>query len=479
MAENASRTGVYTARAAFIGWLALSVLIALSLGAVRLWKGPEALDVVLITGPLSKFWLTFMSVILAWLLGGLALWLIQGRRIHAGNLLTWAGFFLVSFLYLNLLRERLEYGDLASYILGAVNLYNGEPFDSLYIYPPLWAMLLKPLVPLGEQAFLNVLWALNMLALMGFYWLFHAVLVRYGFSPRLAALTVTVFMAANMPLLRTMYYMQVNLHVLNLVFISLLAYPRSRLTSAFCLALAVHLKASPLVLALAFLLERDWRWLAWLAFFGFFLFGVTVLSDGLQPYASYLANAALLNGPRGLMFRETSFDSFFWSLTTLLHLDEGLAQAGIYLTKAALGLAVGLTLLRTVRGRAFRTEVPANLFNALPPLLILMNMLSPLVWEHHGIFLGLAACVLLRHLATPAEWTWFAVFYFVQYLIPTFDFFPWSYVRMLSPLLLLWLMWRVSRPGRGEPLLARLGQWLENLPRLDTELKPNASGGDS
>lgn len=464
MAEKGFRAGA--ARGALTGWAIISVLVALSAAGMYAWKGQAGLDVILVTGPLSKFWLTFMAVIGAWLLGGLALWLLDGRRIHAGNLLSWVGFFLISFLYINLMRERVQYGDLDSYILGATNLYNGEPFDSLYIYPPFWAMLLKPLVPLGKDAFLYVLWALNLLALIGFYWLFHRLLERYGFSPRLAAITMTLFMAANMALLRTMFYMQVNLLVLDFIFLSLLAYPRSRPLSALCLALAVHLKASPLVLAFAFFLDRDWRWLAWLAFFGFLLFGVTLLSDGFQPYASYLHNAGLLNEPRGLIFRETSFDSFFWSLAALLKLDASLVRVGIYLSKALLVAGTLLVMLRAVRDQIFYQGEAASLLNAIPPLLVLMNMLSPLVWEHHGLFLGLAALVLLKVLVTPAEWAWFGIFYFVQYLIPTFDFFPWSYARMLTPLLLLWLMWRA---GHKSPLFTRVDQWLRTLPPLPVQ----------
>ena len=61
----------------------------------------------------------------------------------------------------------------------------------------------------------------------------------------------------------------------------------------------------------------------------------------------------------------------------------------------------------------------------------------------------------------------FGIFYFVQFLIPTFDFFPWSYVRMLSPLLLLWLMWRAARRAGGEaPFFSRVNRWLEDLPSL-------------
>jgi hypothetical protein len=450
---------------AMTGWLVVSILVIVTLLAVRAWKGQQGLGAILITGPFSKFSLTFLSVTFSWLLGGLALWLLRGGYINARNALSWGGFFLVSFLYLNIMRERLQYGDLDAYILGATNLYRGQPFDGLYIYPPFWAMLLKPLVPYGDKAFLNVLWALNMLGLMAFYWLLVKLLERYGFSTRLAALSVSLFMIANVAVIRSMFYMQVNLNVLNLIFLSLLLYPRSRLISALCLAVAVHLKASPLVLGLAFLLERDWKWLAWLAFFGFFIFGATLLAYGWQPYASYLNNLAALNAPHGVNFRETSFDSFFWVIAQFLGLDYIFPRIAIYLAKAALGVATMLVMLRTVRRQTFHQGEAARLLNAIPPLLVMMNMFSPLVWEHHGVFLALGAFALLRVLSTPGDWTWFGLFYFLQFLVPTFDFFPWSYVRMLTPLLQLWLMWRASAQEAGEaPIFQRANRWLDSFP---------------
>jgi hypothetical protein len=456
-----------TAGVAWMAWEFLSVLVALSLALVYVWKGQDGFNVVLVTGPFSKFWLTFLSVLIAWLLGGLALWLVKNGYFNSGSALTWVGFFSVSLLYLNLLRERLQYGDLTSYILGATNLYNGQPFDRLYIYPPFFAMLLKPLVPLGEDAFLYVLWTLNIAALMAFYFLLKQTLELYGFSSRLAALTVTAFMLVNMALIRTLFYMQINLLVLDLIFIGLLLYPRSKMLSALALALAVHLKASPLVLALPFLLERDWTWMIWLAFFGFVILGVTLASDGIQPYQSYLYNLGLLNIPHGLNFRETSFDSFFWAIVQMLKLDYNFARIPIYLSKAALGVATLIVMFRSVRHQTFHHGDQANLLNALPPLLILMNMYSPLVWEHHGMFLALSAFVLLRVLSTPTEWLWFGAFYFVQFLIPTFDFFPWSYIRMLTPLLLLWMLWRASAKPAGESdWFRRVNRWLNEMPGL-------------
>jgi hypothetical protein len=433
---------------AWISWLALSLAILASLIAIDLWKGPEGIGLLTPTGPLSNFWLTVFAAAFAWLLGGLLLWLLQAGRIDRANLFTWAGFFLVSLLYVNLLRERLEYGDLESYIRGATNLVNHEPFDNLYIYPPLWAMLLKPLVPLGEDAFLYATWILNVLMLMAFYFLLHRVLERYGFTPRLAALAVTVFMTVSMPLLRTMFYLQVNLHVLNLVLVSLLAYPRARWLSALALALAIHLKVSPAALVLAFLLERDWRWLAWLAFFLLAVFGVTVLSDGIGPYFDYLRNLGQLGQSHALNFRETSFDSFFWSLSQLLRLPPLMARIAIYACKALLAAAALVVLAKAVRRNAYYQGGASALMNALPPLMVLMYMFSPLVWEHHAVFLALPFLVLLRGLETPAEWTWFGCAYFLACLIPAIDFFPWSYLRMLVPWIVLWLCWRAAnRPG--------------------------------
>jgi hypothetical protein len=166
-------------------------------------------------------------------------------------------------------------------------------------------------------------------------------------------------------------------------------------------------------------------------------------------------------------FRETAFDSFFWAIAQLLHLDYLFPRVAIYVSKALLGVATLVVMARTVRNRTFHQGPQANLLNALPPLMILMNMYSPLVWEHHGVFLALSAFVLLRVLDTPGEWTWFGVIYFIQFLIPTFDFFPWSYARMLTPLLLLWLMWRASdRIGAETPFFHVVNKWLQTLPRL-------------
>jgi len=124
-------------------------------------------------------------------------------------------------------------------------------------------------------------------------------------------------------------------------------------------------------------------------------------------------------------------------------------------------MATVMVLVRTVRTHAFLPDVSqsARLFNAMPPLFILMTLASPVVWEHHAIFTTLSFLLLLKVLDKRSEWLWFGFAYVLEFVLPTFDFFPWSYGRLIAPLIVLWLMWRAER----NTLIPRLNLWLERI----------------
>ena len=105
-----------------------------------------------------------------------------------------------------------------------------------------------------------------------------------------------------------------------------------------------------------------------------------------------------------------------------------------------------------------------RLFNAIVPLFILMNMASPVVWVHHGIFLTLSFLLLLKRLDTPGLWLWFGLAYLLEFILPTFDFYPWSYGRLVAPLIILGLMWKL--PNKPSDLFEKANRWLESLPEL-------------
>ena len=457
-----------SARPALIVWAALSLLVAASLWVIYLRLGSGGFEVFIQQPPLINLPVSLASVALVWLSAGALLFLLQSGSISKPGLLTVSGFFIVCWSYLNFLSERWRYGDYTYYFDAAATMYRNEPLHDAYFYPPLWATLTQFLVPTGEQTFFMVLWLLDFVSFALFYFVLHRILVRYGFGQGFAAVVATLFMLANAPLLRTLVYVQVNLHTLNLILLSLLLYPRRPLLSALSLALAVHLKGSPAVLVLAFLLERDWRWLAWFAAGLLAIAGITVLTDGIPPFLDVLSHWQGLALSDNTIYHDTSFDSFLRSAAQFVHVDLLWTRVLSYSAKALLAAASILIMLRSARNRSFLAphEAGAQMLNAVPPLFILLTLSAPVVWEHHGVFLTLSFLLMLKRLETAHEWLWFGFAYLLEFLLPTFDFFPWSFGRLVAPMLILWQMWRLARRKGDSAVFKNLNSWFVRLPVL-------------
>jgi hypothetical protein len=447
-----------------LAWCVLTILVLASLLGIWLWRGADGFDTAIQSGPYTNLQTALASVAIAWLLAGLFLYLLRTKRLDARNALTWGGFFLVALVYLNLLRERPEYGDVEYYIDAAFKLSSGGALPNEYFYPPLWATFLAWLAPLEENGIFLVIWFLNLLGLFAFYFLLAKTLGLYGFSPRLAALVTTGFMLANAPILRTMVYMQVNLHVLNAVFLGLLLYHRFPALSALMMAVAVHLKASPAVLVLAFLLECNWRWLAWAAFSFLLVGAIPIFTYGLTPYFDFVRNTSLLAAGHGLSFRENSFEGLLMALAAFLDLSPALVSIGTNVARMLLFVAALLVMRRNIQRETFFSGEGTRLYNAIPSLLILMTLASPIVWVHHAVFVGLSFLLLLKRLDAPTDWTLFGFAYFFEFLLPTFDFFPWSYGRLVAPLICLWLMWKL--PAKQSDLFEKVNRWFEELSEI-------------
>ncbi len=82
-------------------------------------------------------------------------------------------------------------------------------------------------------------------------------------------------------------------------------------------------------------------------------------------------------------------------------------------------------------------------------------------------YLALSFLLLLKRLETPNEWIWFGFAYFLEFVLPTFDFFPWSYGRLIAPLIILWLMWRATKKQSPSRFFAAFNDWLNKLPVLE------------
>jgi hypothetical protein len=91
-----------------------------------------------------------------------------------------------------------------------------------------------------------------------------------------------------------------------------------------------------------------------------------------------------------------------------------------------------------------------------------MTLASPIVWDHHGLFTTLAFLLMLKRIHSPSACTWFGFAYFLEFVLPSFDFFPWSYGRLVAPLIVLWLMWQTAKNNES-PFIASANQWLAKL----------------
>ena len=432
---------------ALVVWLLLTILCAASLAGLYLsgWHG--RLIFFISEGPSSNIFITLACVGIVWFLAGIILVLLWRGWLNRRNFLLCAGFCLVFLLYVNIIRERTNFGaDWKDYYQAAENLRAGVHLHSKYFYPPLWATLLEPLLPFGSRAVFAACWLLNFVSFGAFYFLLVAALRRYGFSEYLSVVVTTLFLLVNVPVFRTFAYVQVNFHVMNLILAGFLLYPRFRAVSASAVAVAVHLKSSPVAFAFGFLLRKDWRWLSW---FGIALVGIlfaTVLINGASPYVDFVKNVWNIYNWRDPDYRDNSIDAWFRTIQRAIGYNPGWTMAFIAIFKLLLLAAICFIVYRCIRKSTFSGSTGTSdvLLDASPALLILMMTASPLVWEHHPVFASLSYLVLLKVLSGPLEWMLFGAAYMLAYLFPTFDFFPWSCGRLASSIIWMYLAWRAS-----------------------------------
>ncbi|MFI5305872.1 MAG: glycosyltransferase family 87 protein [Polyangiales bacterium] len=433
--------------------------LACSAAAVGLWDavfrstGHATLD-VLRSGPISNLRVTLVCTLLAWLtLGSL---LVQLRRAGRSldRLLFVGALHALALLYLNVMRERTEYGDFFDFAGAAWNLAHGQALHPRYLYPPLFATLLQPLASADQQTMFVVCFVANFGSLVLFFALLQRTLLRYGFSHRAATLATFAMLVVNVAVLRTLFYVQTNFHVANLALLSLLLYPVQPWLSAIALGVAAHLKTSPLVLVLPFVFARDWKWLAWFAAAALGIVALTSYANGFVHYSEYLSNVAHIYRANPIEYRENSIDSFLRATSVLLGHDPAAMRIPTLVTRALVLVALLWLWRLAVRRRAFsagRGGAEAVALDSYPVLLLLMMSVSPLVWEHHPVLIVPTFLVLLGKLEDATDAVLWLLAWFLVLATPTFDLYPFSYHLLAGEALIAWLLVRAARrgPGRG------------------------------
>jgi hypothetical protein len=432
-------------------YLVVTLVLGVALVTVVLRLGTSGFHTFQVPGHGSSLAVNFIAFCLSWLLLGGLIGLTQFPsrfRRHAAFVLVST---LMAFAYLNVVREphQIAVGDFGAYFHAAECVRQGVPIeqkpDRLYLYPPLLATVLSPLVPLGLEDAAKAFRLFNYGAVLLLLPLLYLSLLRYRFTPEIAAFAVLCALAANVPIARTLIYNQINLHVENLILVSLLVFGRHTWLSALCLALAAQLKVSPLVLALPFVLTRAWRWCGWFVGWQLAIIALTSLANSPQYYIEFVQQSASL---RETALRNVSVDALMYNTFRLAGLDGWAGRDALALVlRGVLGVAVLMVYWRLARRRLVIDEdgdarVIATGFAILP---LLMIAVSPSIWEHHFVFLILPMLVLASVLREPRDVCLYGLAYVFVFLFPVYDIYPVSYLRLIAILLLLALYARLAR----------------------------------
>ena len=427
-------------------WLGITGVIAAYTAGIFLLSGGTTPSLCIRAQTPATFAQTFGCTGLVWLTFGTALALLKQPTLRAQHCMTIICSAALLILYINFMREQFHTWDVLAYAKGAVNLYNHEPFHNHYMYPPLLATLCQPFLWLGisSDALAVGLWYLNGAGLVLFFLQLTKILKAYGFGDRIALYAPFLFLLFNAPTLRTLLFGQVNFYVITLILIAYSTYSRNKLLSAIALAFAVHLKASPIILVLPFLYVCDIKWIAYFATSMLVLFALTFGFYGWAPFASFLANAETIYSANGIQLRDCSIDNVIRSVAKACGTD---GTRWVLLFKLPLLIGIVLGSFYSIKQNPWknRRDAIGTVLNSLPLLLFMMVFASPIVWEHHFIFLSLPFILLIKKMRTTPEWVMYGFAYLFIFLLPTFDFFPLSFCRLAGAGLLFYLCIKTSK----------------------------------
>lgn len=262
-----------------------------------------------------------------------------------------------------------------------------------YLYPPLTALLVSPLIILPPRHAFAVWSALNALVLLAAALLLSQMVAGCWVDP-----LIFIGLAGYVPALTTVYAGQVNLFVLLAVVAYLYAFIRKHTIGAgLALAAGVMLKPIPATLGAHALWRRQTRVVLAL-FIGLVLIALLTLpAIGIKPYKAYLYNSLHLAGltqvgPPGTYPPNQGLSGFFGRLLT--HHPYGGTLADDPALARTLTLAASLALIVATALLSWPYQPSRETFCLEAGLVIVTtHLVAPLSWYHHMVlaFVALAA----------------------------------------------------------------------------------------
>lgn len=407
----------------------------------------------------------------------------KGNLIDVLSIIVWA---FLSFHFLVLITEySFKSWDYECYEYAArAIIYNKNPYDilikhpitgaSAYLYPPLIAQLiaklysvLKIICPISISGIKNS----NMTWYLVFYlfqcYQFFSINLAYYFCYKFARkiglkglkplfLTTAIFLF-NSQIIRTLRHNQVNIIVLVLILLGLLYYNRYTVISGLAIALGVHIKVYPILILLPWLLTRKWRviFTSILSFFVIVFFQTKFFYDW-TIWKQFLIFSRT-SFPKGTYFRDNSLHSIVYNIIKLLArlTNFDTENFGIIINYIVWIVLAGIVIWFIVRYNKRKKNYLSIINSSVSQYTIqyidilrfyghsmdalaLMFFLSPMVWAHHYVLT--IPIVIWAYAIKGKDKLWLvSLGFFLMLVIPTFDFFPFSYTRIVGLFILLLL----------------------------------------
>jgi hypothetical protein len=363
---------------------------------------------------------------------------------------------------------RPQSSDWKSYEHAARAILEGKnPYqDTGYLYPPLTALALTSVYQVvtwgsglvGVQAISDFVWqgVFYLYQCSQFFLVMSAIALCYrlarmlGTSATKSAILVSLLFVFNTPLLRTLYFHQVNLWVLDLILIAVLS--SSSMISGLALSIATHVKLYGGILFLPFLLMKRLSTAIWM------IAGIAVIfliqtrgGTDLSLWQQYIQSGN--DFPVGTMFRDNSLhsivDNTISFVAIALPIEPDAAEIAVRTSVLLLTVIVVIYFGKRwhIRERAFRNalrDVTADrdlwsadrLYGIVFDAIAMALIISPLVWEHHYV-LALPFVVWIA-VTEGEEHPWrIGAGTFLMFAVPVFDIYPISYHRIVGLMLLL------------------------------------------
>ncbi len=268
----------------------------------------------------------------------------------------------------------------------------GRPEEYLtpYLYPPLWAAVLAPIVEaVSVFRFFNMVLVVNLVSMAGMIWLAFRLVrsPRLGFAPW-AALSLVLVGSSSMGLMG-LWLGQPQIFV---AFVTLLAFhefaERRDLTAGAVLALAAAMKLSPAIFVVIFVMEGRWRAVAAFAVVGGGFALASIAVAGWPLHAAFLDKLHEVSAHVQVSRIVAGFELMLWQAhqVAIGEADWLIRSPFMAPEPGWIGWATRLILLgglvaiwRTTRALPMRARLWARFFSV--SLLALLT--NPLPWIHY------------------------------------------------------------------------------------------------